>query len=65
VVAARKLPALVAGIAVPIVAAFYVGGPGFGVAVGALTAVAIVLLAARARLRARFRRLALSDRATR
>jgi hypothetical protein len=48
-VAAWKLPALVAGIAVPIVAAFYVGGPGFGFAMGALAAVAIVFFAARAR----------------
>ena len=44
-----KLPALVAGIAVPTVAAFYLGGPGVGVAVGALAAVAIVVVAVRAR----------------
>jgi hypothetical protein len=48
-VAAWKLPALVAGIAVPIVAAFYVGGAGLGVAVGALAALAIVFAAVRAR----------------
>ncbi len=44
-----KLPALVAGIAVPVVAAFYLGGPGLGVTIGALAAVAIVIAAARAR----------------
>lgn len=44
-----KLPALVAGIAVPVVAAFYLGGPGLGVMVGALAAVTLVVAAARAR----------------
>ncbi len=44
-----KLPLIVAAIAVPISAAFYVGGPGVGVAVGALAAVAIVLAAVRDR----------------
>lgn len=44
-----KLPLLVVAIAVPTVAAFYVGGPGVGVAVGALVAVAIVAAAVRAR----------------
>ncbi len=44
-----KLPLVVAGIAVPTVAAFLLGGPGVGVAVGALVAVAIVYLAVRAR----------------
>ncbi len=44
-----KLPLLVVAIAVPTIAAFYVGGPGAGVAVGALVAVAIVVVAVRAR----------------
>ncbi len=44
-----KLPLLVVAIAVPTVAAFYVGGPGVGVSVGALVAVAIVVFAVRAR----------------
>lgn len=44
-----KLPVIVAAIAVPIVAAFWLGGGGAGVAVGALAAVALVLVAARAR----------------
>jgi len=48
-VAARKLPLLVVAIAVPTVAGFYVGGPGVGVAVGALIALAIVTVAVRAR----------------
>lgn len=42
-----KLPLIVFAIAVPIAAAFYVGGPGVGVAVGALVTVAIVVVAAR------------------
>jgi hypothetical protein len=46
-VAAWKLPLVVAAIAVPIAAGFYVGGPGAGVAVGALVAVAIVVVAVR------------------
>lgn len=44
-----KLPLVVAAIAVPIVAAFYLGGPGVGVAAGALAAVAIVVVAVRQR----------------
>jgi hypothetical protein len=44
-----KLPAIVIAIAVPIVIGFYVGGPGVGVAVGALAAVAIVAIAANLR----------------
>jgi hypothetical protein len=44
-----KLPVVVGAIAVPTVAAFYVGGPGVGVAVGALIAVAIIYVAVRAR----------------
>ena len=42
-----KLPLIVAAIAVPIVAAFAVGGAGVGVAVGALAAVGLVVVAAR------------------
>jgi hypothetical protein len=44
-----KLPVVVTAIAVPIAAAFYAGGPGVGVAVGALAAVAIVAAAVRQR----------------
>ena len=44
-----KLPLVVAAIAVPVVAAFYFGGPGVGVAAGALVAVAIVVYAVRQR----------------
>ncbi|MGC2781393.1 MAG: hypothetical protein WA418_37720 [Bradyrhizobium sp.] len=44
-----KLPLLVVAIAVPTVSGFYLGGPGVGVAVGALVAVAIVAIAVRAR----------------
>ncbi|HEU4392561.1 MAG TPA: hypothetical protein VFR04_02865 [Solirubrobacterales bacterium] len=43
-----KLPLIVAAIAVPIVAAFYVS-PGLGLAAGALAAVAIVVVAVRQR----------------
>jgi len=42
-----KLPVIVAALAVPIVAAFALGGGGVGVAVGALTAAAVVVVAAR------------------
>lgn len=42
-----KLPLIVAAIAVPVVFAFYLGGPGLGLAVGALAAVAIVVFAIR------------------
>jgi hypothetical protein len=45
--AAWKLPPIVAGIALPIVGGFYVGGPGLGMAVGALAAATIVVLAVR------------------
>jgi hypothetical protein len=48
-VAPWKLPLVVIAIAVPIAAAFYVGGPGVGVAAGALVAVAIVVAAVRQR----------------
>jgi len=41
-----KLPLIVAGIAVPVVLGFYVGGGGVGLAMGALVAVAIVAYAA-------------------
>jgi hypothetical protein len=44
-----KLPLIVAAIVVPVVAAFLVGGPGIGVAVGALAAVALLVVAARQR----------------
>ena len=44
-----KLPLIVAALAMPIVAAFYIGGGGVGVASGALTAVALVLYAANQR----------------
>ncbi|HEX7059656.1 MAG TPA: hypothetical protein VF176_07385 [Solirubrobacterales bacterium] len=44
---AWKLPFIVAALAVPIVAGFLIGGPGVGVAVGALAAVAILVVAAR------------------
>ncbi|HWA52704.1 MAG TPA: hypothetical protein VG816_00885, partial [Solirubrobacterales bacterium] len=42
-----KLPFVVAGVVVPVAAAFMLGGPGVGVAVGALAAVALVAIAAR------------------
>lgn len=45
--AAWKLPPIVAGIALPIVGGFYVGGPGLGMAVGALAAATIIVLAVR------------------
>jgi hypothetical protein len=45
--AAWKLPPIVAGIALPIVGGFYIGGPGLGMAVGALAAATIVVLAVR------------------
>lgn len=44
-----KLPLTVAGVVVPIAAAFMLGGPGVGVAVGALAAVALVVVAVRQR----------------
>lgn len=44
-----KLPLIVAAIAVPIIAGFFVGGGGVGLAAGALAAVAIVLVAVRQR----------------
>jgi hypothetical protein len=48
-VAPWKLPLVVIAIAVPIAAGFYAGGPGAGVAVGALAAVGIVAAAVRQR----------------
>ena len=45
--AAWKLPLVVSAIALPIVAGFYVGGPGLGMAVGALAAATIIVLAVR------------------
>jgi hypothetical protein len=44
-----KLPFVVAAIAVPVLAAFYLGGPGAGASVGALAGVAIVAYAVRQR----------------
>jgi Baseplate J-like protein len=44
-----KLPFIVAGVVVPIAAAFMLGGPGVGVAVGALVTVTILAVAARQR----------------
>ncbi len=44
-----KLPVIVAAIAVPVVAGFWLGGGGLGVAMGALAAVTIVAVAARQR----------------
>jgi hypothetical protein len=58
VVAPWKLPLVVAALAVPIVAAFYVS-PGLGLAAGALAAVAIVVVAARQRPRGAIGRAAL------
>jgi hypothetical protein len=48
-VAPWKLPLIVIAIAVPIVAGFYLGGPGVGVGVGALAAVGLIYYAARQR----------------
>lgn len=45
--AAWKLPFIVAAIALSIVSGFYVGGPGVGMAVGALAAATIVVMAVR------------------
>src|SRR5689334_10439906 len=44
-----KLPFIVAGVVVPVAAAFMLGGPGVGVAVGALVTVALVAVAVRER----------------
>ena len=45
--AAWKLPPIVAAIVVSIVGGFYLGGPGLGMAVGALAAAAILVMAIR------------------
>jgi hypothetical protein len=45
--AAWKLPLIVSAIVISIVAGFYVGGPGAGMAVGALAAATIVVMAVR------------------
>jgi hypothetical protein len=45
--AAWKLPLIVAGICISIVAAFYVGGPGMGMAEGSIVAGIIVVMAVR------------------
>jgi hypothetical protein len=45
--AAWKLPPIVAAIALPIIGGFYVGGPGLGMAIGALAAATIIVLAVR------------------
>ncbi|HXS33336.1 MAG TPA: hypothetical protein VN758_06165 [Solirubrobacterales bacterium] len=47
--ASWKLPLVVAAVVVPIIAAFRVGGPGVGVAFGALAVVAILVVAVRQR----------------
>lgn len=44
-----KLPLIVAGVVVPIIAAFMLGGPGMGVAIGAFAAVGLVAVAVRRR----------------
>jgi hypothetical protein len=46
-ISAWKLPLIVAGICISIVAAFYVGGPGMGMAEGSLVAGIIVVMAVR------------------
>jgi hypothetical protein len=46
-ISAWKLPLIVAGICVSIVAAFYVGGPGMGMAEGSIVAGIIVVMAVR------------------
>jgi hypothetical protein len=50
-----KLPLIVAAILVPVAAAFLIGGPGVGVAVGALAGLAIVVVAVRERPRGAIR----------
>lgn len=47
--AAWKLPLIVAAIVLPIISGFMLGGPGVGVAVGAIAAVALLIVAARQR----------------
>ena len=45
--AAWKLPLIVAAIAVSIIGGFYLGGPGLGMAVGAMAATSIIVMAIR------------------
>jgi len=45
--AAWKLPLIIAALAVTIVGGFYLGGPGLGLAVGALAATSIIVMAVR------------------
>jgi len=45
VLAAWKLPLIVAAVAVAIVGGFYIGGPGLGMAVGALAASSVLIMA--------------------
>jgi hypothetical protein len=47
--ASWKLPLIVAGIAVPIVAGFWLGGPAAGVALGALAVAVLIVVAVRLR----------------
>src|SRR3954453_16984505 len=44
-----KLPLIVAGVVVPIIAAFMLGGPGMGGAIGAFAVVGLVVVAIRQR----------------
>jgi hypothetical protein len=60
--AAWKLPLIVAALVVPIVAGFLLGGPGVGVAVGALAVLALLVVAARQRPRGPIRPAGMSDR---
>jgi hypothetical protein len=60
--AAWKLPLIVAAIVAPIVAGFLIGGPGVGVAVGALAVLALLVVAARQRPRGPIRPAGTSDR---
>jgi hypothetical protein len=46
-IAAWKLPLIVAAIAIAIIAAFYIGGPGMGMAEGSIVAGVIVVMAVR------------------
>jgi hypothetical protein len=46
-IAAWKFPLIIKGIAISIIGGFYLGGPGLGMAVGALAASAIVVMAVR------------------
>lgn len=48
VLATWQPPAIVVAVSITIVGAFYVGGPGLGLAIGALAAAAVLVMAARA-----------------